>query len=289
MSRFVAVDWGTTNRRVFVIEDGRVLSVERDGLGALTVPPGGYPAEVARLRDRHGADLALLAGMVGSDRGWTDAGYLPAPAALGGLAARAVRPVAGAAILPGMSFADGARADVMRGEEVQLLGIADPAGGERLVCLPGTHNKWARLSGDRVERFATAMTGELYAILKAHALIGQEMAGEAADDADFAAGLAEAGRNGGGGGDLLGSLFGVRAARVLGLRAGGGASFVSGLLIGTDAGAHVRPGDQVTLAARGLLAALYARAVEGLGGTVEIVDSEDAFAAGAARAMETLA
>src|SRR3546814_9469278 len=82
-----------------------------------------------------------------------------------------------------------------------------------------------------------------------------EMTGAVADDAAFGEGVADAGRD-----DLLGALFGVRAASVLGLRAAGtAASYVSGLLIGTDVRAHVRPGETVYLLADETLGGLYAR------------------------------
>lgn len=278
--RAIVIDWGTTNRRVFALEDGRINAVERDGMGVLTPPPGGFPAEIARLRERFGADEVLLAGMIGSNRGWVDAGYLPAPLDLRALSRGLVRPMPGVGIMPGVSWSDGTRADVMRGEEVQLLGLA---GEERLLaCLPGTHCKWAAMDGFRLERFATAMTGELYALLRDHALIGAEMTGTAADDAGFAAGLAAAAE-----GDWLNALFGVRARRLLGLAPpGDAASFVSGLLIGSDVAARVAPGQAVTLVAGGSLAALYTRAIEGRGGSVRLVDPEAAFIAGCVRIGE---
>ena len=33
--RFLAVDWGTTNRRVFLIEDGQVVRTVREGRPAV--------------------------------------------------------------------------------------------------------------------------------------------------------------------------------------------------------------------------------------------------------------
>ena len=44
---FIAVDWGTTNRRAFVIEHGQVVRTERDARGAAAVARPDYPAEVA--------------------------------------------------------------------------------------------------------------------------------------------------------------------------------------------------------------------------------------------------
>src|SRR3546814_20756834 len=101
------------------------------------------------------------------------------------------------------------------------------------------------------------MTGELFALLKEHALIGQEMTGAVADDAAFGEGVADAGRD-----DLLGALLGVSAASVLGLRAARTAAcYVSGLMIGTDLRAHVRPSATDFMLAHETLGRLHARPI----------------------------
>ncbi len=138
---FIAVDWGTTNRRAYVIDKGEVVASEQDDAGVLSVPAGGFPASVADLRARHGGLPMLLAGMVGSNRGWHDAGYVAAPAGIAELAGNLVSPVEGVAIVPGVCRDSGGRQDVMRGEEVQLLGAvaAGLAPADALLCQPGTH------------------------------------------------------------------------------------------------------------------------------------------------------
>ena len=68
---FIAVDWGTTNRRAYRLSSGGELSDEmEDGLGILSVDPGGFPDAVQMIRERLGDLPMLLAGMVGSNRGW---------------------------------------------------------------------------------------------------------------------------------------------------------------------------------------------------------------------------
>ncbi len=286
MSRFLAVDWGTTNRRAYLIEDGAVFATTRDDRGILAIESGGFDAEIAALRERYSDVPIVLAGMVGSNRGWVDAGYVAAPATIAALAANVMRPIDGVAIVPGVSRSVDGRGDVMRGEEVQLLGAAAAAivPPDSLLCQPGTHCKWAWMKGGALADFVTAMTGELFALLKGHALIGHEMTGAVADDAAFGEGVADAGRD-----DLLGALFGVRAASVLGLRAPGTAtSYVSGLLIGTDVRAHVRAGETVYLLADEALGALYARAIEIAGASAKRIDSHAAFVAGITRIEELL-
>ncbi|MEW9855173.1 2-dehydro-3-deoxygalactonokinase [Novosphingobium sp. M1R2S20] len=276
---FIAVDWGTTNRRAYHVEQGSVIATERDGLGVLSVRAAGFPTEVAALRTRFGPLPVIMAGMVGSNRGWHDAGYVACPATVETIAAAVVQPEEAVWITPGVHIDAPERADVMRGEEVQLLGAvaAGLAPGDALLCQPGTHNKWATLQQGAIVDFTTAMTGELFGLLKDHALIGSEMAGAVDADASFRAGVdasAEA--------DLLATLFGVRAASVLGKRAPGeAAAYVSGLLVGYDCRARLRePGQTVYLLADGLLARLYRAAVTIVGGKAVMVDSQASFVAG---------
>src|SRR4051794_32594925 len=149
---FIAVDWGTTNRRAYLIDaDGRNAGEFEDGKGILSVEDGGFPAAIGEIRQRLGDWPLLLAGMIGSNRGWVEAPYVPCPAGIEQIAAGLVRPGEREAIVPGLSYIGEGRADVMRGEEVQLLGaiasgLIDPDG---LACHPGTHNKWATLRGGK--------------------------------------------------------------------------------------------------------------------------------------------
>ncbi|MBB4858878.1 2-dehydro-3-deoxygalactonokinase [Novosphingobium chloroacetimidivorans] len=284
---FIAVDWGTTNRRAYHIDNGHVVSSERDEMGVLSVPPGGFPAQVAALRDRFGSLPVLMAGMVGSNRGWYDAGYVACPATIEILAAAVVESEPGVSIVPGVSVDTSSRVDVMRGEEVQLLGAvaAGLAPMDAMICQPGTHNKWATLQQGALIDFTTAMTGEMFAVLKAHALIGSEMGGEVDADASFDAGVAASADE-----DLLAALFGVRAASVLGRRKPGeAAAYVSGLLIGSDCRARLRQSRQtVHLLADGLLSRLYTAAITSVGGQAVVVDSHASFVAGITRIRDLM-
>src|SRR4051812_17684434 len=122
---FIAVDWGTTNRRAYLIDSKGQRSDEfEDSKGVLSVPAGDFPGAVAEIRERLGDHPMLLAGMVGSNRGWKEAPYVPCPATIDDLAGKLVWASERDAIVPGVSYLSATRADVMRGEEVQLLGAA---------------------------------------------------------------------------------------------------------------------------------------------------------------------
>ena len=174
----------------------------------------------------------------------------------------------------------------MRGEEVQLLGAvaAGLAPPDALLCQPGTHCKWATMRGGRIADIATAMTGELFALLKAHSILAAQLDAPVSDGAAFRDGVRRAGE-----GDLLGALFGVRAAMLLGMREdAAAASYASGLLIGDDVHAHAR-NREVTVLADATLAELYVAAIKEAGGAARIADSQAAFVAGITAIAERIA
>ena len=281
---FIAADWGTTNRRAYLMDaGGRCTDEFEDDKGIMSVPKGGFGEAVAEIRARLGDHPLLLAGMVGSNREWVEAPYVPCPAGLQDLATALVWPEEGrTAIVPGVSFVDPDEADVMRGEEVQLLGAfaAGLVPADSLVCHPGTHNKWARLRGGRIERFRTVMTGEIFNLLRENSILSDLLSGPAEPGRAFEHGV----RRGLADECLPAELFKIRARVLLGeARAEDAASFGSGLLIGTDVRAGLREGDdgEVVVMGRPELTQLYAEALRIAGRQAREVDGEQAFLAGA--------
>ena len=287
MTSFIAVDWGTSNRRAFRIRDGIVVASERDDRGAATVAVADYPSEIARIRERLGDLPMVLAGMVGSNIGWRTVPYVAAPAGLPEIAAALDRIDARTAIVPGLSYRDGLHADVMRGEEVQVLGAvaAGLVPADSLLCQPGTHCKWATVESGTITRFTTAMTGELFALLRAHGVLSRQLGHPVELGSAFLEGVAEGARR-----DLAASLFAIRARGVLGLADDAhAASVASGLLIGADTAARIEPGATVHILADPALGALYAGAIDALGGTAHHIDSQAAFVAGITRIQDLAA
>ncbi len=279
---YIAIDWGTTNRRAYVLSAaGTVLDTFRDDRGVLGLAREDFPREVATLRARLGVLPIIAAGMVGSTRGWHEAPYVPVPVDLATLAdARTELPGDDVIIVPGVSLRIQGRCDVMRGEEVQVLGAiaAGLAPSDALFCQPGTHNKWIGTKDDQIVDIATAMTGELFALLRNNGILAGMLDGPVADGPAFRDGI----QRGAGARDLLVALFEIRAAVLLGkLSAADAAAFASGVLIGADVGARLDlVGREVRLLASGPLSALYAAAIEMAGGRVVVVDSHIGFAAG---------
>lgn len=286
---FIAVDWGTTNRRAYRIDAaGAVTGEMEDDKGVTAIETADFPAAVAEIRAALGDLPLLLAGMVGSNRGWREAPYVPAPAGLADLAAALLWVEPGrVGIVPGVSFLEESpaqtRADVMRGEEVQVFGLLALAGlDDALLCHPGTHTKWVAVRGGRLTRFRTAMTGELFALLRDHSILAPLLQGEVGPDEDFDRGVAV----GLAGANLAAELFTVRARVLLGrLDAACAAAWTSGLLVGADvAGALAdRPEGQrgeIVVVGRPSLNRLYAAALDRAGAKVREFDGAPAFVAG---------
>jgi 2-dehydro-3-deoxygalactonokinase len=287
---FIAADWGTTNRRAYLIgSDGSHTDEFEDERGVLSVDSGAFPQAVAEIRERLGDLPLLLAGMVGSNRGWIEAPYVACPAGIEDVAKRVVWAEEGrTAIVPGVSFSDGDRADVMRGEEVQILGAV--ASGavpvDCLVCHPGTHNKWIVVEGGRIASFRTVMTGELFNLLREHSILSELLAQPAEADSAFRSGVRHSLEKD----DLTAELFTVRARVLLGKAAREhAASYVSGLLIGADVrtGCKDRLGEVVVMG-RPELTRLYAAALEEMGRSSVEIDGEEAFLQGIGRLGELI-
>jgi 2-dehydro-3-deoxygalactonokinase len=237
---FIALDWGTTSFRAYLVgADGAVLETREDAGGILSVKDGAFEAAFERYVAGWPAGLPVLAsGMITSRQGWTEVPYAVAPVGLPEIAAavKRMRTVSGREIVfvPGVSYhAPNGVPDVIRGEEAQIIGATDA--GDGMYVTRGTHCKWIDVKGGRIERFATFMTGEMFAVLKDHSILGRLMAAteEGGDgfERGVRAGLVE--RDGSGG--LLHVLFGARTLGLFNDLAGDQiAPYLSGLLLGTE-------------------------------------------------------
>lgn len=290
--RFVAVDWGTSRIRALLVDGERVVARSESNEGVSRLRAGEHAAVFAH---HCGAWLAaepdlpvILVGMAGSREGLALARYVPCPAGPDEIADAAVSVEVGngqlATIVPGLTSLRGDAADVMRGEETHLLGSGVTDG---LVCLPGTHCKWALMERGRVASFATFLTGELYGLLREHSMVGRP-ATEPADPAGFEAGLAASSLRGEGAaqGGLLNALFVARANTLTGRlgpdRLG---LYLSGLLTGEEiAGAFRLFGrsETVTVIADPPRADLYLGALTSLGIGVRLRGQEETLLAGLA-------
>lgn len=263
---WIALDWGSSNLRAYAIGDGQILAeAAGPGAAALTDAAAFQDALLATVGPwLDDAPMPMLAcGMVGSRQGWVEAPYLTVPTApLDGAAmvqVPATDPRVDLRILPGLR--QQTPADVMRGEETQIAGLlALRPDFDGVVCLPGTHSKWARVSAGEVVGFQTAMTGELFHLLSTASVLRHGM-GEGWDEGAFAAGVAEGRRDA----DRLPTrLFTLRAEGLMGdLLPDAARARLSGLLIGAELAATRGwwLGQDVALIGAPALTARYATAL----------------------------
>ncbi len=291
---FIAVDWGTSRMRAMLCKgvdmDFRdVPTVTGPGIGKLDRRPAEvlFPA-IAEWTLEHGNVDILICGMAGSAAGWYETPYAPCPVDPADLANELVlfeEQDHRIAIVPGVSCTNWmGQPDVMRGEEVQVLGLMSSTSGvseQELVCLPGTHTKWVKVHGSSIQSFTTSVTGELFDLLKKHSiLVSRAVDPTVFSDQAFRQGLDTASRNSD---RLLHAIFSTRSRVLQGLaNTADASSYLSGLLIGADVklGASAGSNTEVLLVGDVELCELYKKALEHFGYGSAVMNGNDASLAG---------
>ncbi|HEX5787132.1 MAG TPA: 2-dehydro-3-deoxygalactonokinase [Woeseiaceae bacterium] len=302
-ARTILGDWGTSRLRLYLCEADalsgpvRIAAAAGPGIKFTADFAATFRETAARLPLAEGPQDAVLAGMVGANVGWRETGYISCPCDWEAYAA------AGTSfdldrfritVLPGASSLNefGYR-DIMRGEEVQVLGAlagGDVGPGRRLVCLPGTHTKWVLVADGTIAQFATSMQGELYDLLCRHSVLVAR--GDAGADAPLSSDAITVDLNAFDDGVQLlranaalaqaEALFAVRCRQVRGELAPARApAYLSGILIAADVrdvGARWRDTHAVSAPVLVVgdtnLAALYARALDAFGIANRVLDGE---------------
>ena len=275
---WIAVDWGTSHLRVWLMAGSSVLDRRESDAGMGTLARDGYePALKALLPTLDQPTPVIVCGMAGSRQGWAEAPYASVPCAPPS-AAQAVA-VAAQDVMLDIRILPGVRqdhpADVMRGEETQVAGfLALNPGWDGVICLPGTHSKWVHVSAGEIVSFRTFLTGEMFALLSEKSVLRHSVAADGWEAEAFDAAVAHAmGRPAG----VAADLFALRAEALLhGLDPVAARARLSGLLIGIELAA-ARPywlGQQVAvLGAKGVSRA-YAAALQAQAVPVTLADAD---------------
>ncbi len=276
----IAVDWGSSSFRAYLLSaGGEVIDEVASSDGVSTVAPGAFPTTLRRLIGHWldaSAGLPIIAsGMIGSRHGWVEAPYVACPAGPRDVAAhlRIARDNGLAVhLVPGLSCErEAGLPDVMRGEEVEILGIAH-AGG-RLIVLPGSLSKWAILADGRIQCFKTFVTGEVFAAIRDHTIAGAfaRVAPVKPPGLAFSLGVARgaaAARGDEKQSGLLGALFGARSLPLMGkLAEDDAAEYLSGLFVGAEIAEARRlfPDEEAHVAGAEALVARYLAAFAAVG------------------------
>lgn len=278
-------DWGTTNLRLFLYEDGKVIA-HKDGPGIAQIQTSPEDAFFNLTQDwftGHGQIPALLCGMVGSSIGWVETPYRPCPVGVDDLSGNLTQfhtRTTDVAIVAGVSCTNPIGGpDFMRGEETQILGTLqnhpDLKSGRHLICLPGTHAKWVLLENAYIKSFMTALTGELFAILRQHSVITKGATSGPCDDEGAL--LKGAKRSfASDGSNILNQLFEVRALQLKGdLLRDASPAYLSGLLIGLDvkgALATFQDFDTICIIGAPQISARYSAVLQALGHQARLLD-----------------
>lgn len=289
---WIAVDWGTSHLRAWRMAGETVRAEAHSDAGMGTLDRAGFePALLALIGDwLEGPTDVLACGMVGSRQGWVEAPYAAVPCApLGPAPVRAAcaDPRLRVHVIPGLKQPK--PADVMRGEETQIAGfLARNPGWDGVICLPGTHTKWAHISAGEVVSFQTFMTGELYFTLARHSVLRHSLADAGWDAEAFAEGLSDGMARPE---RIAARLFGLRATDLLEGRAPDATrARLSGLLIGAELVA-ARPywlGQQVALIGAPKVTAPYQTALDAQAVPARIADGAEMVRAGLASAYASL-
>lgn len=288
---WIAVDWGTSNLRVWAMAGAEVIARAQSaqGMGRMTRDEFGPTLEalMADLPVTHDTP-AIACGMVGARQGWTEAPYRAIPCTPQDKTLIRVpgtsRPVH---IIPGLK--QPSPADVMRGEETQIAGfLALNPGWDGVICLPGTHSKWVHVSAGEVVSFQTFLTGELFALLADHSVLRHSLNGDETRDADFDAAVSETLSRPE---KLAASLFAIRAGDLLnGTSGSANRARLSGALIGAELAA-AKPywlGQQIAIIGAATQSTLYARALQSQGAPATVTDADRMTLAGLTAAFRAL-
>jgi 2-dehydro-3-deoxygalactonokinase len=292
---WIAVDWGTSNLRAWAMGEQGVLAEAQSEEGMGKLARDAFEAALLRLIGPWlggGVTPVVACGMVGSRQGWHEAPYRAVPCTPLDRGALVVvlttDPRIQVMIAPGLKQVT--PADVMRGEETQVAGaLALHPTYDGVLCLPGTHAKWAQISAGEVVSFQTFMTGEMFALLSTQSVLRHGMAGEGWDDAAFDAALSDALSRPE---KIAARLFGLRAEGLIaGLSPQAAKSRLSGLLIGIELAA-ARPywlGQQISIIGAEGLARSYARALQTQGVTARLLPATACTLAGLASLYQPMA
>jgi 2-dehydro-3-deoxygalactonokinase len=293
----IGCDWGTTNLRLYRLgNDGLILEKRDLSAGIMTIKNAEfesafYTAMGDWLSNYPNAHI-ILSGMIGSRQGWKETPYLSCPTNVEKISQGLVPLKLGNGrriwLTPGLSYINKQGSpDVMRGEEVQILGALTALGSHKmLVCLPGSHSKWAKIIAGEVLEFNTYITGELFEAIKSNTIIGKMIDPGSWDDNAFLEGVDHANSSN----NLLNQLFNVRAKGLFNqLTPFTAGAFLSGLLIGHELKEALIDGKlhKICLIGQGRLVTLYEKALVH-GGVKSQTLSSDIIATGHMKLMKTI-
>ncbi|NME67806.1 2-dehydro-3-deoxygalactonokinase [Flammeovirga aprica] len=277
---FISCDWGTTNLRLRVINTATLDVMkefssnqgvkelyknysEQDLLDKHSYYSNFLEQKLQDITDLNQKNIIVASGMITSSMGMCELGYTSMPFSAQGkeIFSKVISISKDLSVLmiSGVKQGD----DVMRGEEVQALGLTEYLEGisEGVLLLPGTHSKHLTFQENTFHKLDTFMTGEIFDMLTKHSILSNSIAKGEFNETNkkaFQEGVQKAVAEG-----ISKNLFKVRAKALLDNRDKVESYYyLSGLLIGDELAYLKDQNPKVCIAASGMLNELYQLALE---------------------------
>ena len=187
MNLWVALDWGTSNFRAYLMDNNHVIDHVSTQEGMKFVDQNEFKKTLIKNIDawnnKFDIKVVIASGMVGAKQGWIEVPYINSPCDIRNLNFKSLKILDDVKIhiLSGVSQFN--PSDVMRGEETQIAGfLLNNIDFNGSICLPGTHSKWVNLNSYNIQEFTTFLTGELYEIVKKYSILNHSLNTAELDD-----------------------------------------------------------------------------------------------------------
>ena len=187
MNLWVALDWGTSNFRAYLMDNNNVIDQVSTQEGMKFIDQNEFEKILIKNIDawnnKFDIKVIIASGMVGAKQGWIEVPYINSPCDIRNLNFKSLKILDDVKIhiLSGVSQFN--PSDVMRGEETQIAGfLLNNIDFNGSICLPGTHSKWVNLNSYNIQEFTTFLTGELYEIVKKYSILNHSLNTAELDD-----------------------------------------------------------------------------------------------------------
>ncbi len=173
---WIAIDWGTTNFRAWIIKDKKILKEINKPHGIKNIPDKNFEKTLInniKLPNKINNKIKILScGMIGSKQGWFDTGYNENLIIKKNILVKVKTKNKNLDFYIVKGIFQNNPYDVIRGEETQILGyLHSNKKFSGFICLPGTHSKWVKIMKGKVIKFKTYMTGELFEVISNHSIL----------------------------------------------------------------------------------------------------------------------
>ena len=181
MATYITIDGGTTNTRIGLVKDSKLIDIVKLNVGA----GSGKEALKAAVKNAideimsRNADVPeciLASGMITSEYGLVTLSHITAPAGIEELHNSLEKVVLSEISNIPFYFIRGVKtecdnleyADMMRGEETEVMGILS---GDGVYILPGSHSKIITVKNGKILEFSTHLTGEMAKALSENTIL----------------------------------------------------------------------------------------------------------------------